>query len=159
MKRAGPRNRVSTAPPGAEAHNATEYSPPGGGKRSPRLRVVQPVQLPPDWEIQPGVPATRADCANVPRPCPYVSCSHHLWLRLQSEQPGNPKAGKQGTTTFRPSSSQSCALDVAEKGATIEEIAEMLGMHHSRVRQIAEGAIMKLFAFDPALATRLLEAL
>lgn len=153
--------RQSSTTLGKETHVSRRHveTSPGGGKRSAQLRVVQPVQLPPDWEIQPGVPPTRADCANVPRPCPYVSCSHHLWLRLQSEQPGNPKAGKQGTTTFRPSSSQSCALDVAEKGATIEQIAEMMGMHHSRVRQIAEGAIMKLFAFDPELATRLLEAL
>jgi hypothetical protein len=153
-----PRKRISKAPPGEQTNHVTEVQL-GGGKRSARLRVVQPVQLPPDWEMQPGVPRTRADCVNGPRPCPYVSCSHHLWLRLQSEQPGNPKAGKQGATTLRPSSPHSCALDVAEKGATIEQIAGILGMHHSRVRQIAEGALAKLFAVDPDLAAKLLEAL
>ncbi len=126
-----------------------------GGKV--RLRVIQQALLPPDWEMKPGVPATRADCANVPRPCPYVSCSMHLWLILQSERPGNPKAGKQGATTLRPTSSHSCALDVAERGATTEEIADMLGMHHSRVRQIAEGALVKIFASDPVLASKLME--
>jgi hypothetical protein len=148
---------ASKAPPGAKANHAMERH---GSVRSPRLRVVQPVQLPPDWEMQPGVPATRADCVGGPRPCPFVSCSQHLWLRLQSEQPGNPKAGKQGATTLRPSSAHSCALDVADRGAmSIDEIAEAFGMHHSRVRQIAEGAILKLFSVDPVLAAKLLEAL
>lgn len=113
-------------------------------RRSPRLRVVDPLQLPSDWEIKPGVPATRADCINAPRPCPYVSCRHHLWLRLQQEQAGNPQAGKQGATTFRPSSMQSCSLDVADRGAGFEEIGRLLGMDVTRARQIAQSAIEKL---------------
>ena len=158
MTRKPPAKQPVQAPPSEQTDHVAAVQL-GGGKRSPRLRVVPPVQLPPDWEMKPGVPKTRGDCANVQRPCPHLECSQHLWLRLQSEQPGNPKAGKQGATTLRPASPQSCALDVAERGATIEQIAGYLGVHHSRVRQIAEGALAKIFAYDPELATKLMEAL
>jgi hypothetical protein len=124
--------------------DGNEWTPAPRPRRSKKLRVVDALQLPDDWEMLPGVPATRADCANVARPCPYLSCRHHLWLRLQSENPGNPKAGKQGATTFKPSSNQSCALDVAEKGATFEEIGRFLGCDSTRARQIAAAAIDKL---------------
>jgi hypothetical protein len=87
-----------------------------------------------------------------------VSCRHHLWLRLKEEQPGNPQAGKQGETTFRPSSNQSCALDVADSGASFEEIGEFLGMDSTRARQIAQGALEKLKALGVDVEA-LLEAL
>lgn len=136
------------------------------GKRTPKLRIVPPLQLPPDWEMRSGVPASRAHCKDIPKPCPYVSCRHHLWLRLSEEQPGNPQAGKQGETTFRPSSMQSCALDVADNGgASFEEIGVFLGMDSTRGRQIAQAALEKLKKAcadleldDPALK-RMLEAL
>jgi hypothetical protein len=63
---------------------------------------------------------------------------------LQSENAGNPKAGKQGATTLRPTSMQSCALDVADRGATVEQIAEYLDCDPSRVRQISQAAGYKL---------------
>jgi hypothetical protein len=114
---------------------------------SARLRVIDPVALPADWEIKPGVPRTVGDCRDRDRsqPCAYLSCRHHLWLRLREEQPGNPAKGAQGDTTFRPSTNQTCALEVAERGGTsFSEIGELLGMHHTRVRQIAERALAKL---------------
>jgi hypothetical protein len=132
-----------------EAAPANDNSPaPRSRRRSQRLRIIEPLQLPADWEMRSGVPETRADCANVPRPCPYVACRHHLWLRLKQEQPGNPQAGKQGETTFRPSSMQSCSLDVADKlgGASFDEIGELLGMDSTRARQIAQAALDKLRA-------------
>ena len=39
---------------------------------------------------------------------------------------------------------QSCALDVAEKGATFDEIGRYLGCDSTRARQIAASAIAKL---------------
>jgi hypothetical protein len=132
-------------------------------RRSPKLRIVPQLQLPAEWEARSlassGAPRTRGDCANVPRPCPYVDCRSHLWLRLQQEQPGNPQAGKQGETTFRPSTMQTCALDVAERGASYEEIGEHLGMDSTRARQIAQAAIEKLQEQHPELAAQLMERL
>jgi hypothetical protein len=126
--------------------DGNDWAPAPRPRRSKKLRVIDALQLPQDWELLPGVPATRAECVDGPRPCAYVSCRHHLWLRLQSENPGNPKAGKQGATTFKPSSMQSCALDVADKGATFDEIGRYLGCDSTRARQIAAAAIDKLRA-------------
>lgn len=124
--------------------------PPKPGKRSAKLRIIDPVRLPSNWEMRSlsdaDAPKKRADCAGIPKPCPFLDCRHHLWLRLQQEQPGNPQAGKQGETTFRPSTMQSCSLDVAEKGASFEEIGELLGMDSTRGRQIAQAALEKLKA-------------
>lgn len=158
MKRApGPTAKLeATAPIGEQTDHVVEVHAGGRRKRSPKLRVVSPLQLPPDWELRAGVPRTRADCANVPRPCPYIACRHHLWLRLQQEQPGNPQAGKQGLTTFRPATMQSCALDVAERGASYDEIGDYLGMDSTRARQIAQGAIEKLQDEHPELAAQLM---
>jgi hypothetical protein len=118
-------------------------------RRSSKLRVVAPLQLPPDWEMRslkwPGAPKTRDECRGLPRPCPYVGCKHHLWLRLQEEQPGNPQAGKQGETTFRPSTMNTCALDIAEQGgASFDYIGEVFGMDPTRGRQIAQLGLEKL---------------
>lgn len=115
-------------------------------RRTAKLRVVAALQLAPDWKVEPGVPRTRAECVDGPRPCPRIACRHHLWLRLKEEQPGNPQAGKQGDTTFRPSTMQSCSLDVAEKGASFEEIGNVLGMDSTRARQIAQAGLEKLKA-------------
>lgn len=132
--------------------------PPKPARRSMRLRVIQTLQLARDWELRGGTPRTRGDCASVPRPCPYISCRHHLWLRLKQEQPGNPQAGKQGDTTFRPSTMQSCSLDVADRGASFEEIGELLGMDSTRARQIAQAGLEKLKALGLDVDT-LMEAL
>jgi hypothetical protein len=120
---------------------------PERARRSARLKVVESLELPESWEMRAGVPKTRTECRGAPRPCPYVSCRHHLWLRLQEEQPGNPQRGRQGATTLRPSTMDSCSLDVAERGrATYEEIGAMLGVHRTRVQQIEAAAVAKLRA-------------
>ena len=36
----------------------------------------------PDWIER---PKTRADCVDGPRPCPYISCAHHLYLDVNNE--------------------------------------------------------------------------
>lgn len=53
---------------------------------------------------------------------------------------------------------QSCALDVAEKGASFEEIGEFLGCDSTRARQIAAAALEKLKAAGHDVA-EMLEAL
>lgn len=109
-----------------------------------KLRIHLPIALPEDWQPLPGVPATRADCVDGPRPCPYVSCRHHNWLLLQQDRAGNPKRGRQGETTFKASTMESCALDVAAHGATADEVGAVLGVDPTRVRQILATAIGKL---------------
>lgn len=55
-----------------------------------------------------SLPRTRAECAAGPRPCPYLRCRYHL-------------------AELAPASSETCALDVAERGDHgVEELARVL---------------------------------
>lgn len=76
--------------------------------------------------VQP-MPATRAGCEHIPRPCPHVRCRHNLRDAVQTDLFGNSA----------PDSKPTCALDEAENGPkTLEEIAQIFGVTRERVRQI-----------------------
>ena len=86
-------------------------------------------------------PRTRADCAKVERPCPYVSYKHHLYL----------DAKPNGTVVFNHPNLESwemeetCALDVAERGAlSLEDIGAILGITKQGVALIEQRALAKL---------------
>lgn len=91
-------------------------------------------------------PRTRADCANVPRPCPFVGCRHHLYL-------DETAAGSLRFTTDLEVHQlpQSCSLDVAEQGPLSQEATgELLGgLSHERIRQIERIALAKLLGIAP----------
>lgn len=76
-------------------------------------------------------PRTRLDCADVPRPCPYSACRHHL----ESDDDLGP-------FFIVPIS---CSLDVADGGPhTLDEVAPLLNLSRERVRQIEQAALEKL---------------
>ena len=104
-------------------------------RRSLALRVVEAIELDENFEFLPGVPTSRADCVDGPRPCPYISCRHHLWLIEQRDRPGNPARGAQGAATLRPIGA-SCSLDVAIKPHSLDEVASILGVVPTRIHQI-----------------------
>jgi hypothetical protein len=87
-------------------------------------------------------PRTRGDCADGVRPCPFVSCRHHLYLHLS--RAGNIK--RNFPDDVEPYQlTESCVLDVAERGEhTLESIAEHLNLTRERVRQIEVRALTKL---------------
>ena len=99
--------------------------------------VVAPVQEPEDETYPEGVerPRTRGECENVERPCPLVSCVHHLyWDYLRQ----HPQAEVTDLT-------HSCTLDVADLGGiTLEEVGDMLGLTRERIRQVEEIGLRKL---------------
>lgn len=103
------------------------------GKRE--LKLLQNTY---DPELHAGRPKTRGECADVPRPCPYVTCRYHLYLDV------HPRTGS--VTTYHPTKEpdeleESCALDVADGGAvTLQEVGEMLQLSRERIRQIEEKA-------------------
>ena len=79
-------------------------------------------------------PRSRADCLDGPRPCPWVSCRYHLHLDTVSK-------GRQEELLENPSYewgfSESCALDVAERGPlTSREIAPLIGMSQSGCKEL-----------------------
>lgn len=103
-----------------------------------RLKVVAPDHLP-------TRPITRADCleggSNAMRPCPWVSCRHHLGLDVADKTGTVKRNGEVGAWD----SEESCALDVAERGPeTLEEVGRVMGLTRERVRQIEELAFAKM---------------
>ena len=88
----------------------------------------------------PERPRCRADCVDGPRPCPWVSCRHHLGLDISGVG-----SLKQRTDVELDALTETCALDVAERGGErLEAIGEMLGLTRERVRQVQEDALRKV---------------
>ncbi len=86
-------------------------------------------------------PRTRRDCADIPRPCPFVSCKYNLYLDI------DPRSGSIKLNFPDQDIDQlqySCALDLAEKDSTLEEIGNALGVVRERIRQIEAKALERL---------------
>src|SRR5689334_13616880 len=67
-------------------------------------------------------PKTRGECANTIRPCPFVSCSHHLYLDVNPET-GAIKFNFPKLEVWE--MPETCCLDVADKGGiTLEEVGD-----------------------------------
>ncbi len=87
-------------------------------------------------------PQTRGDCANVSRPCPYVSCKYHLYIDVNPAT-GSIKINFPDLEVWE--LQQSCALDVAQTGGiTLEEVGEILNLTRERIRQVEVRGLMKL---------------
>lgn len=96
----------------------------------------------PEAELAELRPTTREECRNGPRPCPYVWCKHHLYLDV------NPKTGSI-KLNFPDMEvwelSESCAMDVAERGGTtLERVGELMNLTRERIRQLEVEALHRL---------------
>lgn len=89
-------------------------------------------------------PATRAGCIYAQRPCPFVSCKHHLYLDVKKSN-GSIKVN---FPDLEPDElRESCTLDVAAKGGVpLEVVAEVMNLTRERVRQLEEIALRKMRA-------------
>lgn len=87
-------------------------------------------------------PRTRAECADGVRPCPYVSCRHHLYLDV------NPETGsiKLNFPDLEPDEIEhSCALDVADEGGrTLEAVGKIVNLTRERIRQVETRALLRI---------------
>lgn len=85
-------------------------------------------------------PQTRGECVDGPRPCPWVSCRHHLYMDTEG---GNLHVSR--PTTDLQDMKETCSLDVAdERERTLEEVAALMGLSRERVRQIETRALKKI---------------
>lgn len=87
-------------------------------------------------------PDDRVQCVDGPRPCPYVSCKHHLYLDVNPDT-GSIKLNFPELEVWE--MEVSCALDVAERGGiTLEEVGEILNLTRERIRQVEVKGLAKL---------------
>ncbi|MDC0719638.1 sigma factor-like helix-turn-helix DNA-binding protein [Nannocystis bainbridge] len=87
-------------------------------------------------------PKARGECANVSRPCPYVSCKHHLYIDVNPAT-GSIKINFPDLEVWE--LQHSCALDVAQTGGiTLEEVGEILNLTRERIRQVEVRGLLKL---------------
>ncbi len=108
-------------------------------------RMLYPV----DEEL-PQRPTTRAACADVPRPCPFVSCKHHLYLDV-SARTGAIKLNFPDLEVDELPADSSCAIDVADRGGvTLENVGEIMNLTRERIRQIEVKAFARLHASKDA---------
>lgn len=81
-------------------------------------------------------PKTRGDClhgAHAERPCPFVSCKHHLFLDV-NERSGSVKLNFPDLEVWE--IPETCTLDVADRGGiTLEEVGALLNLTRERIRQ------------------------
>jgi hypothetical protein len=90
-------------------------------------------------------PRRRGDCLpggrNEERPCPFVSCRHHLYLEVSPET-GSIKFNFPVGLEEIP---ETCSFDVADRGGiTLEELGVILDRTRERARQVEVIALRRL---------------
>lgn len=96
--------------------------------------LTEPVDYPAGAER----PVTRGDCVGGERPCPFVSCKHHLAIDVSPNGTLRVNADVEGMA-------ETCALDVADRaGTTLEEIASIYGVVEQAISRTEINALRKL---------------
>lgn len=92
-------------------------------------------------------PSTRADCVdggfNAERPCPFVSCRHHLALEVMRTGAVLEPFGDVDVDEMP----ETCSLDVTDHspaGWSLVEVGFVLNLTRERVRQLEEKALRNL---------------
>lgn len=97
-------------------------------------------------------PRSREACAEGPRPCPFVSCKHHLFIDV-SPRTGAIKLNFPDLEVW--DMGESCALDVADRGGTtLEDVGAIMNLTRERIRQVEVKALAKLEALRDMMALR-----
>jgi hypothetical protein len=97
-------------------------------------------------------PKTRSECSDAPRPCPFVSCKHHLYLDV-SARTGAIKLNFPDLEVW--DMADTCALDVADRGGTtLEEVGAIMNLTRERIRQVEVKGLAKLAALRDMMVLR-----
>jgi len=87
-------------------------------------------------------PKTRGECADMERPCPFVSCKYHLYIDVHPVR-GSIKINFPDVEIWE--MTETCALDVADRGGiTLEDVGEIMNLTRERVRQVETAGLAKL---------------
>lgn len=88
-------------------------------------------------------PKTRGECQGQARPCPWVSCPHHLFLEASNR---SVRLNFPDLDVW--DLNESCALDVADRGGAVrDDVAPIANLTRERVRQIEKKALRKVEQF------------
>jgi hypothetical protein len=87
-------------------------------------------------------PESREDCRLADRPCPFVSCKHHLYIDVNPST-GSIKLNFPDLEVWE--LPETCALDVAERGGmTLEAVGEVMNLTRERIRQVESSSLKKI---------------
>jgi hypothetical protein len=101
-------------------------------------KLAQELVYPEDVER----PRTRADCQSMTRPCPFVSCEHHLYLDVNPDS-GAIKLNFPHLDVWE--MAETCSLDVADRGGiTLEDVGAILNLTRERIRQVEVRGLVKI---------------
>lgn len=93
-------------------------------------------------------PTTRAECAEMERPCPFVSCKYHLYIDVHPVR-GSIKINFPDVEVWE--MTDTCALDIADRGGiTLEEVGEIMNLTRERIRQVEVRGLLKLKMASPS---------
>lgn len=94
-------------------------------------------------------PKTRAECVDMERPCPFVSCKYHLYIDVHPVR-GSIKVNFTDMEVWE--MTETCALDIADRGGiTLEEVGEIMNLTRERVRQVETAGLSKLAALKDVM--------
>ncbi|RYG20786.1 hypothetical protein EON82_19870 [bacterium] len=97
-------------------------------------------------------PTSREACIGAERPCPFVSCKHHLFLDVSSRT-GAIKLNFPDLEVWE--MRETCAIDVADRGGTtLEEVGAIMNLTRERIRQVEVKGLAKLQALRDMMALR-----
>jgi hypothetical protein len=122
-------------------------------KRDVRARTISVKRMTKrEPEVDVEKPRFRAECVGGERPCPFVSCKHHLYLDV-SARTGAIKLNFPDLEVWE--MTETCALDVADRGGTtLEEVGAIMNLTRERIRQVEVKGLAKLQALDDMEALR-----
>lgn len=93
-----------------------------------------------ELEIEAERPRNRLECADGPRPCPWVSCRYNLYLDV------TPSTGsiRVNLPIAVEDMKESCVLDFDERPQSQDQIGDLFGLSRQRVQQIEQGSLDRL---------------
>jgi len=98
-----------------------------------QLDAAPPADVVPEARLR--RPATRAECIDGPRPCPWVTCRHHLYLDVSER--GWIKLNFPHLEPWE--MRDSCSLDIADRnddGVTLEKLGRCFNISLEGARQL-----------------------